>query len=623
MTTFFAKFKKYIKEHKIVSAIVVILLAVGAYYAYQASNVPVAVTKYVVQDATAGSVIASVSGTGQVQAGTTISVAAKVSETVTSIPVKVGDHVSAGQLLVQLDPTTEKQALAQAQLSLEQAQLSLQETQQISTTTLLQEQNAVVTGKQSVVNASTTLTQDYQNGFNNLGPTFVSLQTVMTGLQNFVQGNDVSKTQADPDAFTSLMPNYLQPGVIPYKDTLQADYTAASAAFQQNLNDYHAVNSNSSLTAMDAIFAETYNTAQTVSNAVKAGKDFLNYVIDTYPPASSSTKPLPAIASTLQTNFSNYTATMASAASGVQSTITGIASDRNNIINTQDSLTQASETLSELLAGPTQTTLLSQQIAVQSAQNNVTTAQQNLDYTSITAPISGIVSAIGATIGEAPGSSPVTIVGDGEVAQVTLNEIDAAKVAVGDKATLTFDALSTLSLAGTVVEIDPVGTVSQGVVSYNVQVGFAQPANTSSSMQVKPGMSVTANIVTQADQNVIAVPNAALVTSGGLSYILEPATSLSTADLASSANGGIILAATKRVPVTTGLTNSTMTEITSGVSVGDQIIVQTIKSTTAKSTTASASGGTSALQLLGGAGGAARGAGGAGGGGFTRPAGGG
>jgi len=53
MTTFFAKFKKYIKEHKIVSAIVVILLAVGAYYAYQASNVPVAVTKYVVQDATA------------------------------------------------------------------------------------------------------------------------------------------------------------------------------------------------------------------------------------------------------------------------------------------------------------------------------------------------------------------------------------------------------------------------------------------------------------------------------------------------------------------------------------------------------------------------------------------
>jgi HlyD family secretion protein len=314
---------------------------------------------------------------------------------------------------------------------------------------------------------------------------------------------------------------------------------------------------------------------------------------------------------------------MASAESGVQSTITGIASDKNNIINTQNSLQQASETLSELLAGPTQTTLLSQQISVQSAQNSLQTAQQNLDYTSVRAPISGIVSAIGATIGEMPGSSPVTIVGDGQVAEVTLNEIDAAKVAVGDKATLTFSALSTLSLAGTVVEIDPVGTVSQGVVSYNVQVGFSQPSDTSSSLQVKPGMSVTANIVTQADQNVIAVPNAALVTSGNSSYILEPSTPLSAADLTASQNGGTILAATKRVPVTTGLVNSTMTEITSGVSVGDQIVTQTIKSTSATKTTASTGG--SALQLLGGGatgGGGARFSGAAGGGAVRAGAGG-
>jgi multidrug efflux pump subunit AcrA (membrane-fusion protein) len=134
-------------------------------------------------------------------------------------------------------------------------------------------------------------------------------------------------------------------------------------------------------------------------------------------------------------------------------------------------------------------------------------------------------------------------------------------------------------------------------------------------MQVKPGMSVTANIVTQADQNVIAVPNAAVVTSGSTSYILEPSTPLSAADLASSATGGIVIAATKQVPVTLGLTNDTMTEIASGVNVGDQIIVQTIKSTAASKTTAT-TGSTSALQLLGGSTGARA----AGGGGFTRGA---
>ena len=132
-------------------------------------------------------------------------------------------------------------------------------------------------------------------------------------------------------------------------------------------------------------------------------------------------------------------------------------------------------------------------------------------------------------------------------------------------------------------------------------------------MQVKPGMSVTANIVTQVDQNVITVPNAAVVTSGNLSYILEPATPISAAELTSSASGGIVLTATKQVPVTVGLSNSTMTEIDSGISVGDQIIVQTIKSTTAAKTTTASAGGTSALQLLSGSGSGRAFAGGAGG----------
>ncbi len=607
--------KTYIRAHKFVSAVVVLVLAGGGYGWYSAANAPTAVTKYVVKAATQGSVIASVSGTGQVQAGTTITVTPKVSETVTSIPVTVGEHVNAGQLLVQLDPTNEQRALASAQLALEQAQLSAEESDQVATTTLLQQQDAVTTGEQSVVNASTSLVADYQSGFNGLGPIFVNLGTVVTGLKDFVVGYDISKTQEDPDAFASLLPVDYQAGALPYTNTLQADYNAAEAAYQQNLTDYQALNVNATQGAMDALFTETDNTAQAMSNAVKAQKDFLDYIVNTYQ-SLDSVKPLPTITTTLQNNLSSYSTTINSTVSQIQGTITTIASDKNNITNTQNSLEQASETLAETLAGPTQTTLLGQQISVQSAEDNLTTAQENLGYTSVTAPISGVVSAIGATVGETAGSDAVTIVGDGEVAQITLNEIDAAKVSTGDQATLTFDAINGLSLAGQVVEIDPVGTVSQGVVSYNVQISFSQPANTSSTNLVKPGMSVTTNIVTQADQNVIAVPNAAVVTSGGSSYVLEPSTPLSATDLAASASGGIVIASTKEVPVTVGLTNDTMTEITSGVNVGDQIIVQTIKSTTAAKTT---TGGTSALQLLGGAGGGARtGAGGGGGGGFTR-----
>jgi multidrug efflux pump subunit AcrA (membrane-fusion protein) len=607
----FTNSKQYVRTHKIISGIVVVALLGGGYYWYAAANTAPAVTKYVVENATLGSVVASVSGTGQVQAGTTIGVTE-----VTSIPVKVGQRVAAGQVLLQLDPTNEQRAVNSAQLSLQSAQLAMDQLTQVTTSTLLSDQNAVRQDETSLTTASTTLVQDYATGFNNLGGVFVNLQTVMSGVQDFVTGNDINKTQDDPDAYVGLMPDYLQAGVIPYKNQIQAAYTAAAAAYQQNLTDYHAASLTSSQQSLDALFAETENTANTVGAAVKASKDFLTYVVNSYP-ASSSTKPLPTITNTLQNNFDTYTNTIASVASTVQGTATGIIGDRNSITNAQSSLAQAQENLSELTSGPTDTQSLSAQINLQSAQNALTTAQQNLGYTSVRAPIGGVVSAIGAIVGETPGSSAVTIVGDGQVAQVTLNEIDAAKVSTGDPATLTFDAISGLSLAGTVVEVDPVGTVSQGVVSYGVQVGFSQPANTSSSLQVKPGMSVTANMVTQADQNVIAVPNAAIVTAGGSSYILEPSTPVSATELATSASGGIVIPATKNVPVTVGLTSDTMSEITSGVSAGDQIIIQTIKSTTAAKTTTASTGGTSALQLLGGTGGAAR-TGGTGGGGFTR-----
>lgn len=617
MFTLFDKFKTYARAHKITSIVVVVILAIGGYYAYNGTNTATAVTKYVVQDAVDGSVVASVSATGQVQAGTTIEVTPKVSEEVTAIPVKVGQHVTAGQLLVQLDATNEEQALQSAQLAVEQAQLSAQQTDQVATTTLLQQQDAVTTGEQSVVNASTSLTADYETGFNSLGPTFVNLGSVMTGLKGFVLGHDLNANQNDPDAFISLLPDQYQGGMASYEDTLEGDYTLAETAYQQNLTDYQATTPNASSGVMDALFTETSNTAQTINNAVKAEKDFLDYFVTTYQ-SIDSTKALPTVLTTIQSNVSGYATTMDSTVSGVQNTITTIASDRNAITNAQDSLQQASETLSETLAGPTQTTLLSQQISLQSAQNNLATAQDNLGYTSVRAPISGVVSAIGAVVGETAGSNAVTIVGDGQVAAITLNEIDAAKVSVGDPATLTFDALPNVSLAGTVAQVSPVGTVSQGVVSYAVQIGFSQPADTSSTNQVKAGMSVTADIVTQADQNVIAVPNAAVVTSGGSSYILEPATPLSATDLAASANGGIVLSATKQVPVTVGLANDTQTEITSGINVGDQIIVESIKSTTATKTT---TGGTSALQLLGG--GATTRTGATGGGGFTRGGGGG
>ena len=594
--------KKLIGEHKFVSAIIVILIAGGGYYAYQATHGTVTVTKYVIQQATQGTVIASVSGSGQVQSVTSIDVKPQVTETVTKVYVQPGDRVAAGQLLVQLDPTNEEKALKQAQLSLQGAQISLAKLQEApATTTLAQDQNAITQDQESILNASTTLAKDYQSGFASIASSFIDFQTVMTGLQDFATGNDVSKLQSNPDAYVNLMPTYLQGSTLPYRQDVAATYQAALAAYQQNLLDYHAASRTSDPATLNALLAETYQTSQMISEAIKSGKDLINYVVNNYPVGQGFSS-LPTITTTFQTNLGNYTATVNSDVSNLANSQATITTDKTNLNNANLSLGQAKDTLMALQAGADPLDVQSQNLSIQQAQLSVQTAQQNLDYTSVRAPIAGTVSVVDAIVGEAVPSPAVSIVGSSQEAQVTLNEVDAAKVAVGDKATLTFDAISSLSLAGQVVELDPVGTVSQGVVNYNVKIGFSQPADTSSTNLVKPGMSVTANIVTQVHQNVISLPNAAVKTSSGASYVLEPTATVSTTQISASASGGITLpTAPKMVPVTVGLSNDTVTEITSGVNAGDQVVTQSI--TTSAAATTATTGSTNALRALTGGGG--------------------
>ena len=593
-----AKFSQYIKSHKIVTSIIVILLAWGAYRVYGAATTKTVAAKYVVQNAVASTIVVSVSGSGQMAALNTIDIKPQNTAVVTSIPVKVGDHVKAGQLLVQLDATTESRALAQAKLQYQSAQLSLAKlTQAPATSTLIQDQNAVAQAETNVSTAAANLSKDYQDGFDSLTTSFVDLQTVMAGLQNFVLGNDVSKVQSDPDAYMNLVPTYMTAALQPYHDDLIANYNLAATAYQTNLADYHGVSRSASPETLDALFSETARTAQNVSEAVKAAKSFLDYIVTNYP-TKGGYAPLPSITNTLQTNMGAYTNTISGTVGGLSGVLSTITSDKNALTNADLALNQASSTLATLLAGADPLDVQSSQVGLAQQQLAVQTAEENLADDSIRAPVDGVVASIPSVVGATVASPAVSMVGNGQVADITLNEVDAAKVKVGDKATLTFSAISGLSLAGQVVEIDPVGTVSQGVVSYNASIALASPNDT-----IKPGMSVSANIVTDAAQNTVVVPSAAVTTQNGTSYILVPASPLSASDLALSANGGIALSSVpNRIQVATGLSNSTQIQIVSGLNAGDQYVAQTVGGTSSSRSATTAASGGNAFRVFGGGG---------------------
>ena len=102
---------------------------------------------------------------------------------------------------------------------------------------------------------------------------------------------------------------------------------------------------------------------------------------------------------------------------------------------------------------------------------------------------------------QSPHSLPLT-----EYADLSLNEADVAKVQVGQAATLTFDALPNVTMQGTVASVSDVGTVTSGVVTYDVKIGF----NTVNSSDIKPGMTVDASIITASEPMAIQVPSSAV-----------------------------------------------------------------------------------------------------------------
>ena len=243
-----------------------------------------------------------------------------------------------------------------------------------------------------------------------------------------------------------------------------------------------------------------------------------------------------------------------------------------------------------------------QDSAYQQYQQAVTDADQR----TVTAPIDGYITTLSINNGDQLGSSskssgggtsssssnsaPIVISNLSQLqAQVQVAETDRPKVKKGQKAEVTFDAVPGLTITGKVTQIDAVGTVSSGVVTYNVTISFDVQ-----NKQLSPGMTASASIIVKVDTDVLLVPNAAVQTdSSGASYVQVLATPNGTPT---------------NVDVTVGPADDTNTEIVSGLTGNENVVTQTISAGTGSSAAASRSG----LSVIGGGGSR----GGFGGGGF-------
>lgn len=198
----------------------------------------------------------------------------------------------------------------------------------------------------------------------------------------------------------------------------------------------------------------------------------------------------------------------------------------------------------------------SQKLAVEQKENTLADARAKLSDYYVRAPFDGVVTALSVNPGDSVSRSDIlaSVITSDVHAKVVVNEIDAVRVKIGDKATLKFDALPETSITGKITKIDTIGTVSQGVVTYNAEISFDIQNNL-----LKSGMSVSASIITDTKSDVLMVPVSAVKSdvSGNYVEILSGTTP-------------------QRKNVQVGASNSEFTEISGDIKVGDKVVIQTI-----------------------------------------------
>ncbi|MDD3101951.1 MAG: HlyD family efflux transporter periplasmic adaptor subunit [Patescibacteria group bacterium] len=606
--------KKITSKQKFIIALIIILIAGGSYFVYKKNKSNTTEIRYTLTKVEKGTLITSVSGSGQISASNQVDIKAKASGDVVYLGVKLGQEVKSGTSLVRLDPSDAQINVRNAETALETAKLQLEDLlAPADKLTMLQAENSLVQAKDSLTklkftqatnyqnaldakqNAKDDLQKAYEDGFNNVSNTFLELPNIITGLQDLLFGFNFSTTQYNLDYYTSISQLYDEKAT-QYRDDTYTKYQSARTAYDKNFLDYKSADRSSDKIVIESLISETYETTRSIAEALKSVTNLIQFYKDKLTERSLRPQTL---ADTHLSTLSTYTGKTNTYLLNLLSIKSTLQTDKDTIIDkerdlkemdqnypldltaSEESIKEKEQKLADLKAGATDLDIRNQKITIQQKQDALTSAKQTLADYYIQAPFDGVVAELNVKNGDSisSGASVITFITKQKMAEVTLNEVDIAKVKIGQKVTITFDAIEDLSISGEVIETDAIGTVSQGVVTYNVKIGFDTQDE-----RVKSGMSMSATIITDVKQDVLLIPNSAVKTLGDTSYVEIFDSTINPKNSTTNTATVIVKNSPAQQSIQTGLINDSSTEIISGLKEGDWVVSGTSSSSSATQT---------------------------------------
>jgi HlyD family secretion protein len=220
----------------------------------------------------------------------------------------------------------------------------------------------------------------------------------------------------------------------------------------------------------------------------------------------------------------------------------------------------------EVNLGVTKAAIAKSEAEVEQAKAALSQSEEDVRNATIVSPIDGVVLSRDREVGDAVssilvmGSGATLIMTVGDLSEVYVkgkaDESDIGKVYLGQPARITVEAFKDKKFTGKVTKISPMGVEKENVTTFEVRVSISNE-----SRKLLATMTANAEIVLQEKKGVLAIPEGAII------YKKDHSTEVEIPD--ATAQTGM-----RRVPVTTGISNGSKTEVAKGLSLGQQVILQ-------------------------------------------------
>ena len=203
---------------------------------------------------------------------------------------------------------------------------------------------------------------------------------------------------------------------------------------------------------------------------------------------------------------------------------------------------------------------------VRRAKASLQQLREQLSYTTITAPIDGIILSRDVEIGDAVssilvmGSAATLVMTVGDTTEVyvkgKVDESDVGKIYLGQQARIKIESFKDKGFFGKVTKISPMGVEKDNVTTFEVRVSINNPGG-----ELKAMMTANAEIILEEHKGVLTIPEAAILYDANRKASVEVPQK--------GAPGG-----KTKVEIQTGISNGARTEVLAGLKQGDQVVLQ-------------------------------------------------